>query len=118
MSVRPITPAVAKKKKSSHIPDFVIETFNDLIVKNMRHDSSRVTQKEAVEALVRKMMVSTSNSLDEDSDSKVTLFTNQIFDEGYLDVEPIFREAGWDVEYDKPGYNESYGAYFIFTKKD
>ena len=29
----------------------------------------------------------------------------------------LFEEAGWNVQYDKPGYNENYDAYFKFTEK-
>jgi hypothetical protein len=32
-----------------------------------------------------------------------------------LDIEPIYREAGWIVEYDKPAYCENYDANFTFT---
>ena len=32
-------------------------------------------------------------------------------------IEPLYREKGWNVEYDKPGYNEFYKARFIFKKK-
>jgi hypothetical protein len=42
---------------------------------------------------------------------------NTIFNEGYLDVEPLFEQYGWEVTYDKPAYNESYKAFFIFKKK-
>ena len=36
---------------------------------------------------------------------------------GWLDVEGIYRKAGWDVEYDSPGYCEDYPATFKFRKK-
>ena len=39
-----------------------------------------------------------------------------IFDLGYLDIEDLYTK--WNVEYDKPGYNESYQAYFIFSRKE
>jgi len=42
----------------------------------------------------------------------------KIFENGWLDVEPIYREVGWNVEYDKPGYNETYEASFKFTRKN
>jgi len=40
-----------------------------------------------------------------------------IFDNHWLDVEPIFEDCGWKVEYDKPGFNENYPATFKFTPK-
>jgi hypothetical protein len=39
------------------------------------------------------------------------------FEDGDLDIEPIFRKAGWSVDFDRPGYNETYEAHFIFTKR-
>ncbi len=40
------------------------------------------------------------------------------FQYAYLDaMERCFRDAGWKVEYDKPGYNESYDAFFRFSMK-
>ena len=41
----------------------------------------------------------------------------KIYDQGWLDFEPLYREVGWNVEYDKPAYYEHYDAYFKFTKK-
>jgi hypothetical protein len=40
---------------------------------------------------------------------------NEIFKNHWLDVEEIYEEAGWQVAYDKPGYNETYEASFEFT---
>lgn len=39
-----------------------------------------------------------------------------IFDKHWLDIEDTYRKAGWNVEYDKPGYCENYDAYFVFSK--
>lgn len=41
----------------------------------------------------------------------------EILGNGWLDFEVVYEEAGWDVVYDKPGYNESYGANFTFKAK-
>jgi len=35
----------------------------------------------------------------------------------WLDVGKIYENAGWKVEYDRPGFNESYEATFSFTAK-
>ena len=37
-----------------------------------------------------------------------------LFDNNWLDIEPIYRRAGWVVEYDKPAYCEDYPATFTF----
>jgi hypothetical protein len=33
-----------------------------------------------------------------------------------MDVEDVYQKAGWEVEFDKPGYNEDYEANFKFSK--
>lgn len=99
--MKPITPDEVAAQKSKLIPDYVIKCFNDLIVKNWNGYSSTILQKHIV--------VEISDA------GKVT--RQFIQDQKYLDVEPIFEEAGWNVAYDKPGYCEVYEAKFIFTKK-
>jgi hypothetical protein len=32
----------------------------------------------------------------------------------WLDFEPVYRDAGWTVYYDRPGYNESYEGFYQF----
>lgn len=96
---QPITPEQIKPSVS--IPNKVIEVFNLLISANHRNGSSRVLQKEVVNQLVA-----------------IGFDRNKIFQEKLLDVEGIYEEAGWEVEYDKPGYNEThYEPYFVFRKK-
>jgi len=99
--VKPITPAEVVKKKQETLPDGVIEAFNEAIAENWDGRSSTVLQKHVVTKIAKKLKVGPA----------------KIFDKGYLDVESIFRKAGWDVEYDKPAYNEDYEASFKFRKK-
>jgi len=42
---------------------------------------------------------------------------DEVFDKGWLNIEPMYRAAGWKVVYDKPAYNESYEPTFTFTKR-
>jgi hypothetical protein len=98
MSVKPIRPDEVAEEKLNTLPESVIEVFNDLIAENWDGKSSHVLQRDVVDRIKRKME------------------TNH-FKTSWLDVEDIYRRAGWDVEYDKPGYNESYDASFTFTKK-
>lgn len=99
--IKPITPSEVVEQKKKDLPPEVIETWNKLIAEKFSGSSARVLQKDAVSALTIALLVPSS----------------VIFDKGYLDVEPIYRDAGWKVEYDKPGYNESYEAFYIFQKK-
>ena len=98
--IKPITPqeVIDSPKR---IPEEIIKVFNDLIIKNWRGRSSVIKQSEIVNKIVRY----TKYSKDE------------IFANGFLEVEEIFSKAGWEVVYDKPGWNESYEANFEFKKK-
>lgn len=88
--------------KSASIPPEVFEVFNDLITKDLSGGQAVVKQDDVVAALVSRMEV-----------------TRQvIFDNGWLNVEHAYEKAGWHVEYDKPGFNESYPATFTFTKRN
>lgn len=101
MGVLPISPNEVVEAKKNRLPDFVIEAFNQLIAKNWTGRSSRVLVRDAVSEICR------LNPSDGDFDP---------YKEGWLDVEPIYRGMGWTVEFDKPGYNESYEAYYLFSK--
>ncbi len=99
--IEPISPSDVKK----FIPDFIIETVNKLIVEKWDGDKAIILQDDIMDIV-------SSDDPDIDKPSRV-----EVFAKGWLDFEPIYREKGWDVEYDKPGYNEFYKAYFIFKKK-
>lgn len=92
---RPITPDEVDEGK--HIPAEVIEAFNELIAEGSGH----VKQKDAVARIVQKM----------------GLDSNVVYQRGWLNVEGAYRKAGWKVDYDKPGYNETYDAFFVFTRR-
>ena len=101
MRTKPIKPSEVTKVKASAIPPKVIEAFNELIAENWDGSSARITQDEAVSRIMKKLKLKRRET---------------IFDNGYLDVESTFEEAGWDVKFDKPGYCESYEAYFVFSE--
>jgi len=100
--VKPITPEEACKVKKENIPDAVFTAFNTLIAKNFdsKYSAAVVKQKDVVSEIVK--------------NSDIT--SEEIFNNGYLDIEGIYRKAGWSVKYDKPGYNESYEPFFEFKK--
>jgi len=101
-SVQPITPQEVVDKKLESIPDAVIRAFNGLIAKKFNGSSATIKQNEAINAI-----------LTEDE----RIGRQEIFDNHWLYIEDIYRKIGWIVEFDKPGYNESYEAYFVFKKK-
>jgi hypothetical protein len=96
--MKPITPdEVAKGLKP--IPDGVIAAFNALIVRRWDGYMAVVAQEDVLERL-----------------AVGDRARQQILDAHWLDIEGHYSEAGWDVEYDKPGYNETYDPKFIFRK--
>jgi hypothetical protein len=92
---------VAQKKKD--IPEEVLECWNTLIAKHFSDGDATVYQGEAVTVIAEKMGV--------DKD--------KVFDNHWLDIEDIYRAAGWSVVYDKPiaWGGDNYEAHFIFKKK-
>ena len=101
--MKPITPAEVASKKLETIPDEVIGAFNELIARHYNHGESTFRHKELLALLQSKMGDEVS--------------TQEMCNRGWLDVEPIFQNAGWDVEFDKPGYNDSYPTTWTFTAK-
>lgn len=101
-TVQPITPHDVVDKKLETLPDAVIRAFNTLIAKKFNGYQSNIKQEEAINAIIA-----------EDE----TIGRQEIFDNHWLDVEDIYRKIGWDVTFDKTGYNESYSAYYVFKKK-
>jgi len=99
MSVSPIKPNEIAGRKEETFPDAVLESFNQLIAEKFSGNSATIEQDDVLKLMVDK-------GLDRD----------EIFRRGWLDVEDVYRAAGWHVEYDKPGYNETYPATFTFRR--
>jgi len=100
--MKPITPEEALREKETSLPNFVIEAFNKAIVEKYSQGTSTVLQDRVIE-----IMRSLSPGL----------LKTEIFEKNYLDVETVYRKNGWDVEYDKPGFDENYEPRFIFKAK-
>lgn len=98
--VKPIRPDEVTEKKEQSFPDAVLESFNEIIAQNYYHGQSTFDQDDVVKLMVSK-----------------GLKKKDIYDKHYLDVESIYQAQGWEVEYDKPGYNEVYEPTFTFKKK-
>jgi len=99
--VKPITPDMVTDVKKELLPDAVIEAWNEVIAKNWNGKTSSFTQDEIVKRIVKKAKIK----------------RDKVFDKRYLDVEDIYETEGWNVHYDRPGYNETYNATFEFKKK-
>jgi hypothetical protein len=80
----------------------LLKLFNDCIIERWNDRSATIRQDYVVDKIKK----------------KIEIDYREIFDMYYLDVEEIFRDAGWIVTYDKPGYNETYPATFEFKKQN
>lgn len=98
----PIKPKEVGKRKNASIPEEVFTVFNDLIVKHWDEDGkfAEIKQGEALSLIARAMDYTRET----------------VIDKGLLDVESAYRKAGWKVDYDRPGFNETYEATFRFYK--
>lgn len=98
-----VTPRELGASAGEDVPEFVIEAVNNLLKKKYRKGHSvTLKQDDIVDEVLR---------IEEE------INRSQLFEEGWLDFEPVFERSGWRVEYDKPGYCETYPATFTFTPK-
>ena len=100
MPVEPITPNDVDALKKDVFPEEVLKVFNKHIALNWDGRRSTVYQR---------------GVLNEISD-EMDITRDEVLRRKLLDVEPIYRKAGWKVEYDKPAYCENYQPFFIFSK--
>lgn len=92
---KPLSPSEVEQKK---LPSFVIEAVNSLLMKK-----THFTQGELVQAIF------------DYAPKRIT--SSDIYDNNWLDIEYTYEQAGWNIRYDRPGYNETYEANFTFTPK-
>jgi hypothetical protein len=95
----PIKPIEVVQAKTNSLPDEVFEVFNAAIVAAWNGHVATVTQDKVSHQIATALGITRA----------------EVFERHLLDVEESYRRAGWDVEYDKPGYNETYLATFRFT---
>ncbi len=96
--VAPISPDELVGLQRELMPPEVIETFNRYIGERALNGRAVINQDDIVEDLK-------SQGLD----------GGDIFEKGWLNVEGIYKDAGWKVEYNAPAYNETGRSYFTFT---
>lgn len=99
--MKPIKPSDVDKSVAS-IPSSIIGCVNEMIKTKWDGRQAKILQKDLLKEVLKK-------------DRKLT--SQGIFDKHLFDFEPLFKKAGWLVDYDKPAYNEDYEAYFVFRKK-
>ncbi len=100
MEVKPITPDELGSVRLQSFPPEVIKVFNGLITQEFQNGRAVIVQEDVLDILDR-----------------VGIPRATVLEKGYLNVEEIYRDAGWSVKYDKPAYNETYHATFTFSRK-
>lgn len=97
---KPITPKEAAAYAFiDSFPEAVVDAFNYLIKKNLRNGEAIVMQDEVADKIAKRLMIS----------------RDEVFKRRYLDVESVFREAGWIVYYEKPSFGETHKPFFKFS---
>lgn len=96
---KPIRPDEIGNNKAALIPAAVFDAFNAEITLRFDEGSAQVMQ----DAVVRRLVDGGMNR-------------SEIFSAGWLNVEDAYREAGWRVTYQKPGFNEVGEAFFTFSR--
>lgn len=100
---RAFTPQEAMDLKNNMLPAYVFDAFNEMIAKNLTTGHrAQFKQKDVISLIVGK----SNGDVDRDG----------VFSRRMLDVNSHYRQAGWKIDHDQPGYNESYDAFFIFDK--
>jgi hypothetical protein len=103
MAVKPISPQEALDAKITTIPDFVIDAVNAMLAEKMtKHGRITLLQKDICDRICA---------------TNPGVHKSQIYNSGWLDFEPFYEKAGWNVKYDSPAYCESYEPSFDFSKR-
>ena len=97
---KPVSPAEALELKTQLLPSVVFEVVNELIARNIDAEgrSARFNNNELKAAFAKRGY---SN-------------WNNVVECGYLGFVPAYKQQGWNVEVDKPGYNETYPTTWTF----
>ncbi len=102
--MRPITPEEAKINFQESLPDFVIGAVNACILKEcFGKESFTIKQETIVNEILKLAPEGTSRS--------------SVFDNHWLDFEELFSKFGWDVKYERPGWDETFDENFKFKTK-
>jgi hypothetical protein len=99
---KPISPKQARELKTNSIPKIVFKAFNELIAENLDSNNNASFDQEKVVKRINEYM-------------KISGYS--IFERGWMDIEPFYRKNGWNVEYVKGAYYDTFIPYFEFRKK-
>lgn len=111
--MEPLTPAQALQQKVSNIPQEVIDAFNTLLASRYSGHSVTIRQNEVIDLILKNL----NYEVDYNGDPAQTYSRQDIFNQHWLDIEPLYEKNGWKVTYDKPAYCETYEPFFVFEPK-
>lgn len=100
-----LSPKEAITRAKNEVPELVFQAWNNLIVENLKVQGGKASSEFLLEELANQITLIMSISYE------------QAKQNGWFDLEDIFRDKGWKVEFDRPGYNESYSPKFTFKSK-
>lgn len=98
-----LNPAEARKKFAESVPESIINCWNDCIVKNLRQAGNSLVSECVFDDIKNAILNLPNTSVKEAQDN------------GWFDLEPLFRDRGWTVKVDSPAYNESYPTTITFS---
>lgn len=110
--VKPMSPSEVLANKVHVLPPEVIRAVNQLLTERFDGHQARFNQEEIVNKIIYMFADLDTNG----RGGSVNCTKEKIYEKHWLDFEPIYRQEGWVVEYDNPGYNESYTPNWKFRK--
>jgi hypothetical protein len=99
-------------------PIEIIVAANNLITAEFKKKSATTTDYsvsvKVVDIVREYVKLTTEEHL---PDEMITSKQSELSNKGWLDIEKVFEDAGWEVKFHSPDYSESYRPYFTFTPK-
>lgn len=100
--MKPITPEEAVRRRADPLDPRVIDTWNKMITEKIRPDRRAViSQPEIIDALIEAIGFGCTRA--------------DVIEGRWLDIEDLYRAAGWDVVYQKAHYVDNYESTFTFS---
>ena len=102
MQVTPLTPQEAVEQKLSDVPTKVLQCWNKIIKANLNKTNSSVTSRFTLNALAK--MIS----------SEMACSFGSAKNKGWFELEPLFIQSGWNVQFHRASYADDFDSYFYF----
>ncbi len=102
----PLSPAEALRAKAGNIPAYIVEAANELLVKNLSLQGyATIKLPELIDLSVAKA-----------GQAGIAVHRQTMIENKWFDIEPLFRAAGWKVDFEKTAYNDPGPSYFTFQR--